>query len=415
MERWLHTPVGMSAQRWVTRPGCRTVLVVVHSVACAQRLMDAVALIQADTRVQAVFTAAPSVFTRGVREWLADLDCVEIPWEQAEQTRFDLALAASYWGIERVHAPLVLLPHGAGFGKFMTPALTGAAAAPRQTFGLDRQRLVHDGRVVPSALVLAHESERDRLAASCPEALPCAEVVGDPVADRLAEALRAPARFRAALGLAGGERLALVLSTWGRHSLIGARPDLVARLAQEAREHDGWRAALLMHPNVWAGHGAWQLRAWTADWRASGLIVPGQRTDCAGLLAAADAVLGDHGSTTLYAALTGRPVAVAAAGGADVDPGSPMAGLLARAPRIPERGPVLPCLESLPPGGPGGHLDGAAARITSQPGRFAERMRRLLYDRLELPEPPWAPRLPATGTAPLRAAAAEAARGGADA
>ncbi|PSK89900.1 hypothetical protein CLV63_1244 [Murinocardiopsis flavida] len=404
MDQWLHTPVGLNAQRWVTRPGCRTVLVMVHSVACAQRLMDVVALLKADGRIQIVFTMAPSIFHRGVPEWLAALDCVVIPWSQAEQTRFDLAIAASYWGIERIHAPLVLLPHGAGFGKFMTPALTGVAAAPRGTFGLDRQRLLHDGRVIPSALVLAHEQERRRLAEGCPEALQHAQVVGDPVVDRLLDARMVPQRFRAALGVGSDQRLAVMVSTWGPHSLLGARSDAVARLVEEAREQHGWRVALLVHPNVWASHGTWQMRAWMADWESCGLIVLPQRTDCVGVLAAADVVIGDHGSTTLYATLLDRPLAMAGAQEADVDPHAPISELLLRAPTIAESGPVLAGVEGMTARFRPGTWGSVAAQISSHPGLFATRMRRVLYEQVGLAEPQWQAHLPHAEIAGLRTA-----------
>lgn len=394
MEQWLHTPVGVNAQRWVTRPGCRTVLVVVHSVACAQRLMDVVGLLQADSRIQIVFTVAPSIFHRGVPELLAGMDCVVVPWSQAEQTRFDMALAASYWGIERLQAPLVLLPHGAGFGKFMAPALTGAAPAPRETFGLDRQRLVHDGRVIPSVLVLAHEQERRRLAQSCPEALPHALVAGDPVLDRLLAALLRRHRFRDALGLGAGQRLLVAASTWGPHSLLGGRSDAVSRLVHEARAQGHWTVALLVHPNVWACHGAWQVRAWMADWESSGLIVVPQHADWVGVLAAADAVVGDHGSATLYATVLDRPLATIRSGGADVDPGAPIGELLNRAPAVAEAGPVLAGVEALAATWRSGTWGSVAAQISSHPGLFATRMRRALYAQVNLEEPGWDPRLP---------------------
>ncbi|QVQ51889.1 hypothetical protein J4H86_24550 [Spiractinospora alimapuensis] len=392
-EQWLHAPVGLNAQRWVTRGGCRTVLVIVHSVACAQRLMDPVGLLGDDTRIQVVYTIAPSIFCRGVAERLRAMDCVVIPWGQAEQTPFDLVIAASYWGIERVHGPLVLLPHGAGYGKFMTPTLTGAAPAPRSTFGLDRQRLVHDGRVIPSVLVLAHEEERRRLAATCPEALSQAVVVGDPVADRLREGLSHRGEARRGLGVDEDQRLVVVASTWGRQALLGARLDVLSRVSQEALE-SGWRVALLTHPNVYATHGGWQVRSWLAHLRELGLLVVPTDVDFTAVLAAADAVVSDHGSTTLYATLLDRPIMVCPDGGIDVDPGSPIGAVLAQAPHIGESGPVLSQVESLLDTWTASTWEPVAARISSHPGEFAARMRHTLYEQLFLREPPWEARLP---------------------
>lgn len=390
MAEWVHTPVGLDAERWTTLRGCRKVLVMVHTIACGQRLMDAVALLAGDSRLQVVFTAPPSVFGAGVDRWLADLGGAVVPWEQAARTRFDLAVAASASDIECVHAPVVVLPHGAGFNKFIAPARTGGADAVRGAFGLDRQWLVRDGRVLPAALVLSHEQERRRLAALCPEAEPVAVVAGDPCVDRLRMAAASREKFRRSLGVGPGERLVVAASTWGGSSLLGARSDVVSRLVQEARDRR-WRAAMLVHPNVWAGHGEWQVRSWMRDWTRSGLITVPVRSEWLGVLAAADAVVGDHGSTTLYATLLGRPLALVDDGAGDVDRASPMGELLRTAPRVPRSGPVLGLLDGAAAAAGPVRTGPVAARITSHPGRFAHRLRPVLYRLLSMEEPPWPP------------------------
>jgi hypothetical protein len=93
---WRYVPVGPDADRWVTRTRCRIVLVVVHTVTSGQRLMDVVRLLGPDMRIQVVFTAAPDVFSAGVSEFLETVGGVVVPWLQATQLQFDLALAASY-------------------------------------------------------------------------------------------------------------------------------------------------------------------------------------------------------------------------------------------------------------------------------------------------------------------------------
>nr|WP_187279334.1 hypothetical protein [Streptomyces lavendulae] len=40
----LRVPVGADAERWVTRAGCRRVLLVVHNVTSATRLLDVLPL-----------------------------------------------------------------------------------------------------------------------------------------------------------------------------------------------------------------------------------------------------------------------------------------------------------------------------------------------------------------------------------
>jgi hypothetical protein len=63
---------------------------------------------------------------------------------------------------------------------------------------MGRRYLMWDGAVVPAAVALAH---REELARSCPEALPVAEVVGDPCYDRIDASLPLRPAYRRALGL----------------------------------------------------------------------------------------------------------------------------------------------------------------------------------------------------------------------
>ena len=176
---WLAVPVGINAHRWVTRRREATVLVVVSSVVAGQRLMDVVDLIECDLRVQTVYTQGPGVFGNGVPELLRSLGVLRIPWQQAVQQRFDLVLAAAYEGLHELHGPIMVLPHGAGYGK-RAPGFGGDS---RPTYGLDAQRLIRDGRVLPASIVLSHESQRTVLARQCP---PAAEVAVVSVEYRLA-------------------------------------------------------------------------------------------------------------------------------------------------------------------------------------------------------------------------------------
>src|SRR4051812_39517861 len=128
-QEWCQVPIGVDAARWVTRRSSRTVLVVVHTVTSGQRLLDVVRLLEGDLRVQVVFTTGPDVFNNGVPEFLRRVGGVVLPWRQATQHRFDLAVAAAYGGIEDIHAPLVVVPHGAGFNKRVGRRLTGGAGA----------------------------------------------------------------------------------------------------------------------------------------------------------------------------------------------------------------------------------------------------------------------------------------------
>ena len=148
-------PFGLDAARGETCGYQRRVLVVVHHVTSGTRLADIVPLLEPDRRVQVLFTWAPgSVFSGGVHEYLSGLGGVVVPWCQATQATFDLAVAAAHGSLERIHAPLVTVPHGVGFAVH-EPVGRPRRAASRDGAGEVRARLVYHGRVVPSAIVVS--------------------------------------------------------------------------------------------------------------------------------------------------------------------------------------------------------------------------------------------------------------------
>ncbi|KUM87569.1 MULTISPECIES: hypothetical protein [Streptomyces] len=383
---WRHVPVRLDVERWATRRPRRRVLVVVHTVIAGQRLLDAIRLLEGDVRVQVFFTQAPDVFSNGVAEFLGRLRGLVLPWSQAVQTDFDLGLAASHGSLHELQTPVIVLPHGAGHNKIASAARSGRPAAQRGVYGLSRQRLVRDGAVVPEVVVLAHQEELTRLGRECPEALPVAEVVGDPCFDRIAVSLPLKALYRDALGVRAGQRLVLVCSTWGPDSLLGQGWDLLERLVGEL-PRDEFRIAALLHPHVWNAHGHWQVRSWLAGLARAGLTLVSPHGDWTGALVAADYIVGDHGSVSLYGAMTGVPILMAGRPDADVDPGSPLAELMSFAPRLRGDRPLRPQLRRSSASWRSHRCERVAARITSEPGRFERRMRALLYRKLRLRAP----------------------------
>ncbi|MEV6981597.1 hypothetical protein AB0M95_10120 [Sphaerisporangium sp. NPDC051017] len=385
---WHRVPIGLDARRWVTREGCKSVLVVVHTVTSGQRLLDAIRLVESDLRIQVVFTTAPDVFGNGVRRFIDRLGVISLPWLQAtRQQRFDLAIAASLGSLHEVHAPLIVMPHGAGFNK-LVPAPRDAArnTSARPAYGLDAQRLLHDGAVVPTAIVLPHESELERLGRSCPEALPVGVVVGDSSYDTLVASLPHRDDYRRALSVGENQKLVVVTSTWGTQSLFNRRFDVIARLVAELPRQE-FRVVALLHPNTWFGHGVWQIRTWLADCLRQGLMVVPPGADWRGVLAAADWVVGDHGSATLYGAATGAPVMLAQYPHTAVDPASGFTHLAAIAPRVsPRRSLREQLIEAATEVGPG-HYSRVTERITSAPGKFNENMHSLIYRLLKLRRP----------------------------
>ncbi|MFI7234726.1 hypothetical protein [Streptomyces cyaneofuscatus] len=384
-------PVRLDVDRWATRRTRKKVLAVVHTVTAGQRLLEAVRLLEGDARVQVFFTPAPDVFSHGVAAFLERLGGLVLPWHQAVQMPFDLALAAAHGGLQELHAPVIVLPHGAGHNKLVPAGQRGRRVAERAVYGLNRQWIVQDGRVVPESIVLAHHEELTRLGRECPEALPAAEVVGDPCFDRIIASLPQRALYRDALGVGARQQLVLGCSTWGPGSLLGQRWELLERLVDELPRED-FRVALLLHPHVWNAHGEWQIRSWLADLGRSGLLVVSQYADWVGALVAADYIVGDHGSVSLYGAMTGVPVLMGNVPEADLDPGSPAAELASIAPRLHPDRPLERQLARAAMAYRTERYEQVAARITSEPGKFATRMRALIYRKLRLRAPAVRPR-----------------------
>ncbi|MEU0811907.1 hypothetical protein [Streptomyces sp. NPDC005970] len=381
-----HVPVRLDVERWATCRIRRRVLAVVHTVTAGRRLLDAVRLLEGDSRVQVVFTAAPDVFSNGVAAFLNGLKGLVLPWSQAVQTPFDLALAAGHGSLHELHAPVIVLPHGAGHNKIVPGANRGHRVAQRGVYGLSRQRLVRDGALVPETLVLAHQEELTRLGRECPEALPAAEVVGDPCFDRITASLPSRALYREALRVRAHQRLVLACSTWGPDSLLGRREELLARLVGELPREE-YRVAVLLHPHVWNAHGEWSIQSWLAGLVRLGLTVISQYADWVGALVAADYIVGDHGSVSLYGAMTGAPVLLASVPDAHVDPASPLAELSSFAPRIQDDRPLRRQLHRSSVTYQSDRHQQVAARISSEPGRFARKMRALMYRKLRLRAP----------------------------
>ncbi|MFJ9696141.1 hypothetical protein [Kitasatospora sp. NPDC101183] len=376
---------GLGAQgdaRWVTLAGCKRVLVAVHTLVYAQRLRDIFALLGSDLRIQVVFTVAPHAFNDGVAGFLLALGGTVLPWETAVTIEFDLVLAAGSQGVDQLRGPVVRLPHGAGHQKLAPVGADGR----RSVSGLGREFLVWKDRLNCTSFALAHHEDLAELADSCPEALGIAEVVGDGDHDRLAASLAHRSEYRRALGIREDERLVLVCSTWGTGSVFGQPDSLFPRLATELPA-ERYRTALLVHPNVWSGHGSWQVRSWVEATTRGSVTLVTPEADWRPLLAAADFVIGDHGSLTLYSTVTRAPVLLARFPSQDINHRSPGAVLARTAPALSPARPLDQQLAYAEEQYQRSDYAPIAARISSEPGRFGRNMRRLLYRVLELSQP----------------------------
>lgn len=254
---FLPASVDIGMTRRLNRLGCRTVLVIVDTIASCHRLMDVVAYVEDDPRVQVVFTAAPGARDALVAQWLRGLDGLVLRWHEVATERFDLAVGGSWRGLREIPAPLLWLGNGTWHG-------------------MDLQR-------VDAAIV-----------------------AGDPCLDRLVASVPRREDYRRALGVRPGQDLLVVSSGWGRDGLAGRRTDLFGRLTEQLSRHDA-RVAALLHPAVWSAHGRRQVRAWLRECREAGLILLDPVDDWRGLVVAADYVVGDQGPVLAYAAALGLP------------------------------------------------------------------------------------------------------------
>lgn len=363
---------------WRTVDYQRVVLAVVRTVTTGTRLLDVLLLLRTDPRIQIVFTfERSSAFTPGVTRFIRDIGAEVKPWREAVHREYSLAISASENGaLHELSAPLLLLPHGAGHSKY--------AKGTRTVSGYNPRRLVHNGRIVPRALVLSHREQVDQLARSCPAAVPRAVVARDVCLDRLLASLPHRARYLRALGNTG-QRLVAVSSTWGRTSLFGQDAGLARRLLHEL-PRDEYQVAFILHPNVWAEHSRYEVLGWLSSALAAGLLVIPPEDGWRAVLAAADLLVGDHGSLSLYAAAIGVPVLLAAFDGTEIVEGTPMAELGLRAPRL-GRGPLR------------GQVESALRQNTAPLRAIADRafasdapgLRELLYDLIGLDPPDDAP------------------------
>ena len=362
--------------------GQRAVLVAARSAGALHRLLDVLPVFDGDRRITTRFTLVPgSDFDIDALAALDRSGARTLSWDEAVRTRHDLILAASPKGaLRRLVGPRALLPHGAGFNKAI--ADDGSAGVPS---GLDPHYLLPGGEPLADLHALAHDDQVRRLARhSSPAHARHAAVVGDPTLDRLIASEPLRADFRDALGT-GQRTLVVLTSTWGPESLLARRPDLPSELCT-LLPHDSFQVALVLHPNTHSRTGRFDLSRALAPALAAGLVLPRPYEEWAALLVAADAVVTDHGSTALYAAALGHPVIDTYDGGHELLPDSPMARLLAAAPRLPAAADLPDALRAALA------LDtrGPASRAFSRRGEALPLLRQHLYELLGL-NPPGSP------------------------
>ncbi|MFI9628533.1 hypothetical protein [Streptomyces sp. NPDC052042] len=324
--------------RWNTwEPPKATVLGVARTLTSATRVLDVMRLLRAEDGIEKYYTVNPgSAFGDGLGEYLSALGVRVLTWEEAVRRPFDLAVSCSvHPTMRRLDAPLMVLPHGAGYNRLVTES-TGDAASPA---GLSRRELMWRGRVVPAAIGVSHPDQIDRLARICPEAVPHAVAVGDWCFQRIRASAPRRDHYRACLGAVDGRRLVVVHSTWSSHSLLGRHPDLPLRLVTSLPV-DEFAVAAVLHPNVWARHTPAGVFDRLGEAMDAGLVIIPPQEGWRAAVVAADWVVGDHGSTSFYSAAADRVTLLAATGLDELDPASPAAAFARRAPRLDPDGDV---------------------------------------------------------------------------
>lgn len=371
---------------WRTVRPDRKVLIMAPTMTSVKRLLDIAGLFHGDLRVELSFTVPPNMLGRGTEAMLGALGVPVVSWRRAAEQHHDLAITTNLSGIADVNAPVALFSHGASRNSLGTPRGRGSIPVPSQVHGFTRSALIQRGMLVPTAILLGHDRELDLLAQEVPEALPVAWVVGDPCFDRIAAGKRLRDHYRASLGLRPRQQLVVATSTWRGNSLFASAPHVIERLA-ELLASPQYRAVLLLHPNIYAAHSEYQVRAWCADALRRGLIIARGEEDWQPFLLAADFIIGDHGSVTLYGSGAGVPVLLGAYPDADVHPQSGAAALGAIAPRIVDSIGMREQLELAREQFDPAAMAEVAKLISSEAGSFARLTRRLLYGILRLGQP----------------------------
>ncbi|GAA2109800.1 hypothetical protein GCM10009759_50800 [Kitasatospora saccharophila] len=383
-----------------------SVLLAFRSAVALNRLLDVLPVFEGDPRIDRWFTLVPG--SRFGTDALAALDrsgARVVDFDEARGRHFDLILSTSPKGelTSLSGRARALLPHGAGFNKALADE-----GSPRLPSGLDPAFLLAAGEPWADLHGLGHHEQLARLTEFCPPAAARAVVVGDPTLDRMRESTGRRDTYRARLGV-GGRTLLAVLTTWGPESLLVRRHGLPLELALHLPV-DEYRVALVVHPNEVSARTPFDLAEQLGPALRAGLLLPAAHQEWASVLVAADAVLTDHGSTALYAAALGRTVVLDGYdGGRELLPGTPMARLLAAAPRFTGAADLPGLLRAAAPPDP----SRVAADAFARPGEALPLLRAELYRLIGLPPPgtPLAPALlpdPVASRPPDRALAVRA-------
>lgn len=248
-----------------------------------------------DPRIQVLFTVSEprSVFSNELELAINERGLPFVSWKNAVLETYDLALIESALDpLPEIKAPVIMLSHGVGHNSVRSVA----GANTTHSNWLDEG----PGTNLPRIVGLVSEDEARVFGGRCQT-----EVLGDPVFDSMLHARHRRDEFRDALGI-GNRKLVVLSSTWGKLSAFSARPQIFSELLS-LLPADEFAIAAILHPNIWIGHGPWQIETWLRDALAGGLKLIPFESGWQATLVAADCLAGDHGSVSTYASMLGIP------------------------------------------------------------------------------------------------------------
>ena len=367
---------GVDESRWQTRSPRHTVVFAGRTTTSTIRLLETMWFFGSDDRVRLRFTVnETSRFSTGAREVLGAAGVRRlIPWPAMYKSRYGLLVSASEnLDFHELHDDqrVLVLPHGIGFNKIV-PSNDGPRLA-----GLPPVEALRSGRVT---VVLAHPDQREQLLAACPEIDGHTVVTGDPTYDRLLGSVRLAEHYRHDLGT-GDRRLVLLSSTWGEESQLGRARDLAGRLLGTLPA-DRYQLAMAVHPNVWVEHDV-DVRRWLHHAVKAGLVLLPPERGWHAALVAADLVIGDHGSVSLYAATLGKPLLLTGPG-EEVVPDTPIDTLGRLAKHLDPGGDLRKQVDQALAEHDPGLLMPLADRVFAHVGTSSIRLRDTLYRELDL-------------------------------
>jgi hypothetical protein len=295
--------------------------------------------------------------------------------------RWDLIITASHASKEMVDGhfcPTLFINHGMAGGKQIAD---GSYAFNSNAF----DRL---GRLRYTRMFSASELNREIAVARNPAFKDIIAVVGDLCNDKMIAQEGRRDEFREELGFKQDDIVVFVISTWGRGSLFRT---IGKELLEEARKlQEEFRFVLSVHPMEHLPKPRGE-RVWGEYVRAQkqhGFLVREPAEDWTSYLVACDVILTDHTSLALRGAVLGRPIVYVPVSDDLIMEGSITWLLREISPVIKKDASDLrECLLGAIHDYPFDKLRKLGRAVNPYPGRSGERIRKEVYELLELAPP----------------------------